>query len=110
MRKEKLTEIGGFVAETPVEREVTWTRATDGTQFTFSVFIRQLPFAEFEEFDTDNVSNLGKLFAFLAKVIWLESDDGLVPLGLDAKRLNQDLAMALWEAARSVNGLGEGKR
>ena len=109
MRRDQLAEIGGFVAETPIEREVAWTRA-DGERFTFAVFIRQLPFSEFEEFAAGDASDLGKLFSFLAKTIWLEGDDGLTPLGIeDAKRLNQGLALALWEAAREVNGLGEGK-
>jgi len=107
MRKSELQEIGGFVSEVPVEREVAWTRA-DGEQFTFNVLIRQLPYAEFEEFADAEVSNMEKMFRFLAKAVMLDGDDGLVALGYDdAKRLNQGLAVALVEAAQEVNGLGK---
>jgi len=107
MRREELAEVGGFVSEQPVEREVAWTRA-DGEQITFTVLIRQLPWSEFESFADADASDTEKMCRFLAKSIMLDSDSGPVLLGYeDARRLNQGLVLALAEAAQAVNGLGK---
>lgn len=107
MRREQLQELGGFVSEKPVERELTWE--TPGKEsVTFTVFVRQLPFSEFEEFAAADLSDMEKMFRFIGRTIMLDSDDGPQFMGLeDAKRLNQSLAMALVKVAQEVNGLGE---
>ena len=109
MDRLKLQEMGGLVSDQPVERTVTWVRP-DGESFTFDVLIRQLPFADFEDFTSSDKSDMQKMFGFLAKTIMFDSEDGPVPMSLDeVKRLHQGLVMVLVEAAQQVNGLGEGK-
>lgn len=107
MRREELADLGGFVAEQPVEKEVSWVRA-DGERVTFTVLIRQLPWIEYEAIAPDGSSNIERMCHLLARTVMLDSDDGPALLGYeDARRLNQGLVLELAEAVQEVNGAGK---
>ena len=110
MRLSDLEQAGGLIPSEPVEREVTWTTPS-GESVTMTALVRQLPFADFERYGSDEMSPMEKSYHFIGDAIVLENEDGTrSPLGFEnARRLNMNLMVALLAVAQEVNHLGEGK-
>ena len=111
MRLSDLEQSGGLISSEPVEREVTWEKP-DGESVTMTALVLQLPYDTFQKYGEAGMSNLDKSYTFVGESIIVEDNDGnRIPLGYDnARRLNQNLLVALLEVAQEVNNLGEGKR